>query len=106
MVRRVHLPDPVLRWFADATLATPPGRPGAPPSVEKYVRWGAGPRAAQALALLARATALLDGRWNASFEDARRHAAAVLRHRLVLSFEAEAEGVTADAIVAKVLEGR
>jgi MoxR-like ATPase len=104
LVRRVHLPAPVLRWVADLTLATQPGRPGAPPAVEKYVRWGSGPRAAQALALLARATALLDGRWNASFEDARRHAAAVLRHRLVLTFEAEAEGVTPEAIVARLLE--
>jgi MoxR-like ATPase len=103
-VRRVHLPGPVLRWIADLTLLTQPGRPGTPPAVERFVRWGAGPRAAQALALLARATALLDGRWNASFEDARLHAAAVLRHRLVLSFEAEAEGVTAEAVVAKVLE--
>jgi MoxR-like ATPase len=94
----------VLRWIADLTLLTQPGRPGAPPAVERFVRWGAGPRAAQALSLLARATALLDGRWNASFEDARVHAPAVLRHRLVLSFEAEAEGVTADAIVARVLE--
>jgi len=103
-VRRVHLPGPALRWIADLTLLTQPGRPGAPAAVERFVRWGAGPRAAQALALLARATALLDGRWNASFEDARAHAASVLRHRLVLSFEAEAEGVTADAVVAKVLE--
>ena len=103
-VRRVHLPGPVLRWIADLTLLTQPGRPGAPPVVEKFVRWGAGPRAAQALALLARATALLDGRWNASFEDARRHAAAVLRHRLVLSFEAEAEGATGDAVASRVIE--
>jgi MoxR-like ATPase len=72
--------------------------------VERYVRWGAGPRAAQALALLARAEALQDGRWNASFEDARRHAEAVLRHRLVLSFEAEAEGITADAVVQRILD--
>ena len=104
LVRRVHLPGPVLRWIADLVMATQPGRPGAPPAVERFVRWGAGPRAAQALALLARATALLDGRWNASFEDARRHAPAVLRHRLVLSFEAEAEGVTGDAVAARVLE--
>ncbi len=104
IVRRVHLPGPVLRWIADLVVSTQPGRPGAPPAVERFVRWGAGPRAAQALALLARASALLDGRWNASFEDARRHAAAVLRHRLVLSFEAEAEGVTADAVAARVLE--
>ena len=103
-VRRVHLPGPVLRWIADLTLLTQPGKPGAPPAVEKFVRWGAGPRAAQALALLARATALLDGRWNASFEDARRHSLAVLRHRLVLSFEAEAEGATADAVAARVIE--
>jgi MoxR-like ATPase len=106
LVRRVHLPDPVLHWISEATLATQPGRPGAAPAVDRYVRWGAGPRAAQAMALLARATALLDGRWNASLDDARRHAAAVLRHRLVLSFEAEAEGVTAEGIVAKVIEGR
>ena len=106
MVRRVHLPEPVLRWIADTTLATQPGRPGAAPPVDRFVRWGAGPRAAQAMALLARATALMDGRWNASLEDVRRHAAAVLRHRLVLSFEAEAEGVTAEAVVGKVLEGR
>ena len=104
LVRRVHLPGPVLRWIADLVISTQPGRPGSPPAVEKYVRWGAGPRAAQALALLARATALLDGRWNASFEDARRHAAAVLRHRLVLSFEAEAEGITGDALAARVIE--
>jgi len=106
LVRRVHLPAPVLRWISDTTLATQPGRPGAAPAVDRYVRWGAGPRAAQAMALLARATALLDGRWNASLEDARRHAAAVIRHRLVLSFEAEAEGITAEAVVAKVIEGR
>ena len=106
VVRRVHLPAPVLRWIVDLTLSTQPGRPGTPPAVDRYVRWGAGPRAAQALALLARATALLDGRWNASLEDARGHAAAVLRHRLVLSFEAEAEGITADAVVARVLEER
>lgn len=104
LVRRVHLPAPVLRWIADLVLSTQPGRPGAPPAVGRYVRWGAGPRAAQALALLSRATALLDGRWNASLADARGHAPAVLRHRLVLSFEAEAEGVTADAVVARVLE--
>ena len=103
-VRRVHLPGPVLRWIADLVVATQPSRPGSPPAVERFVRWGAGPRAAQALALLARATALLDGRWNASFEDARRNAPAVLRHRLVLSFEAEAEGVTGDAVAARVLE--
>jgi len=104
LVRRVHLPGPVLRWIADLVLATQPGRPGSPTAVEKYVRWGSGPRGAQALALLARATALLDGRWNASFADARRHAAAALRHRLVLSFEAEAEGVSADAVLTRVLE--
>jgi MoxR-like ATPase len=106
LVRAVHLPAPVLRWIADAVLATQPGRPGALPLVDRCVRWGAGPRAAQALALLARAGALLDGRWNASLEDARRHAPAVLRHRLVLAFEAEAEGITAGAVVAQILDGR
>ncbi len=104
LVRRVHLPGPVLRWIADLVLATQPGGPGAPAAVGRFVRWGSGPRGAQALALLARTTALLDGRWNASFADARRHAAAALRHRLVLSFEAEAEGVTADAILTRVFE--
>ncbi len=103
-VRRVHLPAPVLRWIADLTLATQPGRPGAPEAVTRYLRWGSGPRGAQALALLARAEALMDGRWSAGPEDARVHAVAALRHRLVPSFEAEAEGVSSDAVLARVLE--
>jgi MoxR-like ATPase len=102
-VRRVHLPAPVLRWIANVVLATQPGRPGGMEVVNRLVRWGAGPRAAQALALLARAEALLDGRWSVSPADARRHAMAALRHRLLLGFEADAEGIGSEVILDQIL---
>ncbi len=76
----------------------------ATPMVNKYVRYGASPRAAQALVLGAKCRALLDGRPAASTDDIRAIALAALRHRLIVNFEAEAEGVTTDAIVRNVVE--
>jgi MoxR-like ATPase len=86
------------------TLATHPEGPFAVPSTNKYVRYGASPRGAQALMLAAKIRALLDSRYNVSFADLRASAPAVMRHRLLLHFEGEAEGVTPDAIVEEVLE--
>jgi MoxR-like ATPase len=85
-------------------LATHPGSPHAPPEVGRFVRFGASPRGAQAIVLAAKVRALLNGRYNASFEDVGHSAAPALRHRLILSFEADAEGVSADEIVKKILE--
>jgi len=77
---------------------------GVPEPVRRWVKWGAGPRAGQALVLGAKSRALLEGRTAASPEDVRAIAAPVLRHRILLNFQAEADGVDADQIVGRLLE--
>jgi MoxR-like ATPase len=104
LVRRVELPDPVAEYAARLIHATRPDREDSPEPVRRFVRYGASPRGAQALALAARVNALLDGRANVAFEDVRTFAAPALRHRLILNFEAEAEGVAADAVVDAVVK--
>ncbi|HEX5501625.1 MAG TPA: AAA family ATPase, partial [Thermomicrobiales bacterium] len=85
------------------TLATHPDSATAPPAVRKYVRYGASPRGAQAIVLAAKIRALLEGRLNVAFDDVRALAAPALRHRVVLNFEGEADGLTTDEIVAEIL---
>jgi len=85
-------------------LATHPQGQYATPSVNKYVRYGSSPRGVQGLLLAAKIRALLDSRYNVSFGDLRASAAPVLRHRLLLNFEGEAEGVSTDSIVNEVIE--
>ena len=70
----------------------------------KYIRWGSSPRGAQTLVLAAKVRSLLDGRYNVSFEDLRRVYLAGLRHRVLLNFEAQAEGVDPDEVLLKVLD--
>ena len=70
----------------------------------KYLRWGASPRGAQTLALAAKLRALLEGRYNVSFEDVRRVYLPALRHRVILNFEAQAEGIDTDRVLLEVLE--
>ncbi len=102
-VREVYLSEDLLGWITTLVRATRPGDPAAPAEVESYVRWGAGPRAGQALVLCAKARALLHGRFAATREDIAALAAPVMRHRLLLSFAAEAEGKSADDVVAALL---
>ncbi|MEN5118312.1 MoxR family ATPase [Luteimonas sp. TWI662] len=102
LVRQVHLGEDLLAWIAALVRATRPGD-GAPQIVREYVRWGAGPRAGQSLVLAAKARALLRGRLAATREDVAALIAPVLRHRLVLSFAAEAGQIDADAVVAGLL---
>ena len=101
-VRDVHVGDAILTWITDLVRATRPS-PEAPRAVQDYVRWGAGPRAGQALVLAAKARALLNGRLAATREDVVALAAPVLRHRILLSFAAEAERKTADDVVAALI---
>jgi MoxR-like ATPase len=103
-VREVPAADNVLAYAAALARATRPSDPSAPESVRRRVRWGAGPRAGQALVLGAKAHALLAGRFHVTPGDVRRVAAPVLRHRVLVNFHAEAEGVVPDEIVADVLE--
>ena len=104
LTRHVPVASHVLRHAVDLTVATQPTMGTAPPTVKRYVRFGASPRGAQALILASKVHALLDGRPNASIDDVREIAPAALRHRLVLGYEAVADGISADSIVDAVLE--
>ncbi len=104
LTRRVPIASHVLRHAVDLVVATHPDQDTAPELVRRYVRFGASPRGAQALILAAKATALLDGRPSVAAEDIRAVAPAALRHRLVVGYEAVADAVTADQIVAAVLD--
>ena len=102
-VREVLIPRPVKRYALRVVRATDPGREESPEPIRRCVRYGAGPRAAQALVLAAKVRAALDGRPNAAFEDVRWAAPPALRHRLLLSFEGVAENATGDSLVEAVL---
>ena len=103
MVRDVMVSEPLLRYVAELVRATRPGEAHLPARIRTYVRWGAGPRAGQALVLGAKAWALLHGRVAVSPADVRRVALPVLRHRILPNFAAEAEGISAEDLVADVL---
>ena len=102
LVREVPVSDALLLWTTRFVRATRPG-PDALPRVRDAVRWGAGPRAGQAMILAAKARALLAGRFAVTLEDLRAVAPAVLRHRLLLTFRAETDGITPDALTAALL---
>ncbi len=102
VVRKVLLARSVSTFAVKLVRATRPGSEEAPDFVTKYVTWGAGPRACQALLLGAKANALLDGRVHASIDDVRYVATPVLRHRLVTNFRAESDGVKPDHVVEKL----
>ncbi|MDD5309665.1 MAG: MoxR family ATPase [Deltaproteobacteria bacterium] len=104
LVPRVPAADHVLEYAVRLTRRTRPGDPTAPQDVRRCVTWGAGPRAAQMLVLAAKARSLLRGRFAVDLDDVAALAPAVLRHRLVTSFEAEAEGVQADDVVRGLIE--
>jgi MoxR-like ATPase len=103
LTREVPVPAHLVEHAVDLVVATHPDNDTAPEQVRRYVRFGASPRGAQALILAAKATALLDGRPSVSAEDIRAVAPGALRHRLVVGYEAMADGVTADQLVAGVL---
>ena len=104
MVRDIPAAEPALRFAAQLARATRPGESDSSDHVKKYVRWGAGPRAGQALILGAKARALLAGRFAVSPADIVRVARPVLRHRVLPNFAAEAKGITAEQIIDGLLE--
>jgi len=104
LVREVPIARHVREYALSIVLASHPGSPAAGDLTNRYVRYGASPRAAQALILAGKVAALLDGRWNVSFEDIRKAAPAALRHRILLNFEGEAEGIATDRVVASILD--
>ena len=103
-VREVAVAPHVADYASRIILATHPGGKWAPEQVTKYVRFGASPRAAQALVMGGKVAALMDGRYNVGFRDVAAVAHLALRHRLILGFEAEADGVNAENLVTGILE--
>jgi len=103
IVREVPVSDHLIRYTLSLVRQTRAGEPGAPKFIGEQVAWGAGPRAVQFLILGAKARAILRGRTHVSCPDIQALAKPVLRHRLVLNFTAESEGVTADSVVDELL---
>jgi MoxR-like ATPase len=102
-VREVPVADNVFRYAASLVRATRPADATAVDDVKRWIRWGAGPRAGQALILGAKARALLAGRFHVTPDDVRRVALPVLRHRVLVNFHAEAEGISTDDVVGRLL---
>ena len=103
LVREVAVAEPLFEYVASLVRTTRPGESGQPARIAKYARWGAGPRAGQALILGAKARALLAGRMHVAPADVQRVALPVLRHRILPNFAADAEGVAAEDLIADVL---
>jgi len=103
LAREVPAAPAVLDYAVRLVVASHPSSELAPPLVRRFARYGASPRGAQALVLAAKIVALLDGRAQAEIDDVRAVAPAALRHRLLLNFEGEAEGLSPDALVAELL---
>ena len=104
MVRDLPAAEPALEYAAALTRATRPHEASAPARIKQYIRWGAGPRAGQALVLGAKAYALLHGRLAVAPEDIQRVVQPVLRHRMLPNFAADAEGVVVEDLVADLLD--
>ncbi|MYD70661.1 MAG: AAA domain-containing protein [Acidobacteria bacterium] len=104
LVRQVVVTEEVARYAVCLVDASRPGRADTPDYVERWVTWGAGLRASQALVLGGKARALMDGRYHVSVSDIRALARPVLRHRIVTNFYAESEGVDVEAIIARLLD--
>lgn len=100
MIVAPHVQDYAIRL----ALATHPQGPYATDVTNQYIRWGSSPRGVQTLVLAAKVRSLLDTRYNVSFEDLRRVYLPSLRHRVLLNFEAQAEGIDPDEVLLKLLD--
>jgi MoxR-like ATPase len=104
IVRQVAIADEIARYVVRLVDASRPGRQGTPEFVEKWVKWGAGLRASQALVRGAKARALMHGRYNVSIKDIQALARPIMRHRIMTNFYADSERITPDAIVDRLLD--
>jgi MoxR-like ATPase len=104
LVRRVPIADSVMRYVISLVRTTRPSSPNVPDFIKQYVNYGVSPRAGQYLVLCGKARALLEGRYNVSVEDIQKLAAPILRHRLLMNFHAESDGITSDEVVRRLIE--
>jgi MoxR-like ATPase len=103
LVRKVPVPDNVIEYAVKLAGKTRPQTSGASPVANDYLEWGAGPRASQFLVLGAKCNALLNGKYSPDIEDVQAIAKPVLRHRIVRNFKAEAEGISVDELISKLV---
>ena len=103
LIRRIPVPDNVVRYAVELAQKTRPGQAGASELVNQYLDWGAGPRASQNLVLAAKAHAAVDGRFSPDIADVKAVAPGILRHRILRNYKAEAEGITDEVIIQKLL---
>jgi MoxR-like ATPase len=103
LVREVLVAPPVQDYAIRLVMATHPQGEFATPDANRYIRFGGSPRGAQALVLGGKVRALLEGRYNVSFEDIRRVYLPAMRHRVLLNFEAQAENIASDTVLAQIL---
>ena len=104
LIREVLVAPPVQDYAIRLVLATHPQGEFAVAETNKYIRCGASPRSAQALVLAGKVRALLEGRYNVSFEDIRRVYLPALRHRVLLNFEAQAENIPSDLVLTNIMK--
>lgn len=104
LIRKVPVADHIIDYAVKLVRKTRPNSPDAPEDISRLISWGAGPRASQCLILGAKARAVLEGRYAASIDDVNFVAKPVLRHRMVTSFNAEAEGITVVDLIDKLLQ--
>ena len=104
LVRRIPVTDKVLEYAVKLAVKTRPNSEHAPDIVKKYLAWGAGPRASQFLVLGAKCHAAIRGRYSPDIEDVNAVAMAILRHRIIRNYKAEAEGLTVETIINQLLD--
>jgi MoxR-like ATPase len=104
LVRRVPVPDNVVEYAVGLVSKTRPKTALAAPMATEFLEWGAGPRASQYLILGAKCNALFNGKYSPDIEDVQAIATPVLRHRIVRNFKAEADGITVDNLIAKMMQ--
>ena len=103
LVYRIPVPEHVFRYAVSLVRKTRKTDPDSPDYIRNWLAWGAGPRASQYLILGAKARSILHGRGYASVEDIKAVCGPVLRHRILLNFNAEAEGITSDDVIARLI---
>jgi MoxR-like ATPase len=104
LVRRVPLARQIQDYAVRVVLATHPENPESTPMSKQFMRYGASPRGLQSIILAAKIRALLEGRYAVAIDDVRHVAAPALRHRMIMNFEGEAEGIETDSIVKEILK--
>ena len=104
LIRKIPVPDNVMEYAVKLSAASRPNREGSSALVNEYLSWGAGPRASQYLVIGAKCHAAMKGKYSPDIEDVKAVAEAILRHRIVLNYKAEAEGYSLERIIKELVE--